>query len=214
MSLSVKTKKILFLVICTLLAIFLFAVIYFIRTKTPIELQNSSTDIIAVLALILSLGIPNWDRLFNTKTELREYHVSPLELLATTALYNSFVLRLVVENTGNVDVNLRFVWIDDDRNQRWEVQKVQDDRFQRINNSVKIEASSEKELLISFYFKNPNFTDDIYDAVEKKDLRLIEGLTNLEARLCWSDATKSNKEVLFPFGQFIKHAVQEDIAAG
>lgn len=170
-----------------------------------------SSDLIAICALVIVI----WKEFLNPKpAPRREYHISPQNLEGRRL--DKPTLKVIALNTGEIAVTLRFSWIDIDNSDRLIFDSLKDSTKTLINSDVSLPPNSEKELYITFT-EGENTThwkkvqETVSEATQKKDMRLVDGLNDLGARLCWSDASGRSQEVRIPIGIMIKELTKYKI---
>src|SRR6266478_8388835 len=103
---KILKNKWLFFLSLILLAILLLTALYYIKGKLPAYANDFSSDILAVFALVISVGFPLYEKVF-PKKPLRAYHISPQDLTALYGNHGEICIKVHIENLGEVNVNIQ-----------------------------------------------------------------------------------------------------------
>jgi hypothetical protein len=196
-------NKWLFVLALILLPVILSIALYYLERILPAHANGFTAEIISVYALVFSFGIPLYKDLFPRKLS-RAYHVSPQELTALYGAHGNICIKVHIENTGEVGVNIQFQWMDF-RNERFMHTVTRDSRGQHIDSSIKVAPESQKDVYISFDNgrKNSRLAKAYIEALNKREPRLIESFRNEQSRLSWSDVTPKMQQISIPFGAWV-----------
>jgi hypothetical protein len=174
--------------------------LYFLKRYLPPDAKDFPDTIVSVLALVTAIGLPLHDRLFPRKLS-RAYHVSPQDLTALYGSHGDICIKVHIENSGEVSVNIQFQWMDF-RNERFTHTEARDSRGQHIDSSIVLPPRTQKDVYISFNNdrRNSRLAKEYIEALNKREPRLIESFRNEQALLTWSDVTLKMQQETIPFG--------------
>jgi hypothetical protein len=192
-------------------AILLLAALYYIKGILPTYAKGFTAEIISVLALVISVGSILYKNLFPTKL-LRDYHVSPQDLVALYGRHGHICIKVHLENLGEVNINIQFQWLDF-RNERFTYTVTRDSRGQDIDSSIELPPGTQKDVYITFENdrNKSRFFKEYIEAYNKKESRLIESFRHEQARLTWSDVTPEMQQLTIPFGAWVIELINRNI---
>jgi hypothetical protein len=197
-------NKWIFFIALILLVMLLVVGLYFLRGYLPLYAKDFTTDIISVLALVISVGFPLYKELF-PKNPVRQYHVEPVELISFYDQSPDIRIRAHLENSGEKDVNIQFKSIDF-MSERFVLTSTMDSRGKSIDSSIELSAGKQKDVYLAFEaintFKN-RVRREYNKAFDKGDARLIKRFRHEQAKLTWSDVTPIMQEKHFPLGALL-----------
>lgn len=200
-------NKSLFIVGITFSVLLLIFISYFVKKYYP------TVDIYSSLAIVISVAIPLWKMLF-PKIKPKEYHISAQKLVGSVYWQGKQKVLIEIQNTGEVSVNIKFRWLETDSGIRFTFSDLLDSRGKDINSSIWIKPHGQEEVVAVFNTDDPKWntvSENITDAANKKDLRLVDGIKDMHARLVWSDTSPSSKEVQVPLGWWLYDRVNDDL---